>query len=102
MNKRDSELAGVPGGPANTPLQYTLARGEALQINQSLELTGSQLLADRPFADPALQGLDHTQVDVGLEQRHAHLAQHVLHVGFGDAGLAPHLFDEAREFVGEG
>lgn len=40
----------VAGGPADTPLQYTLARGESLQINQSLELTGSQLLADRPFA----------------------------------------------------
>jgi len=42
--------AGVAGGPAGTPLQYTLARGESLQINQSLELTGSQVVADRPFA----------------------------------------------------
>ncbi len=40
----------VAGGPAGTPLQYTLARGESLQINQNLELTGSPLLGDRPFA----------------------------------------------------
>ena len=42
------------------------------------------------------------QRDVGLEQRHAHLAQHVLHVVFGDAGLAAHRLDEAAEAVGEG
>jgi len=40
----------VGGGPAGAPLLYTLARGEALQINQKHELSGSQLLADRPFA----------------------------------------------------
>jgi hypothetical protein len=40
----------VQGGPADLPLQYTLARGEALQINQTKELTGSRLTADRPFA----------------------------------------------------
>jgi len=33
----------------------------------------------------------HRQGDVRFEQRHAHLAQHVLHVGLGDAGLAPEL-----------
>lgn len=40
----------VQGGPAGVPIVYTLARGEALQINQSKELTGSSLTADRPFA----------------------------------------------------
>ena len=32
---------------AKFSVQYTLARGESLQINQNLELTGSQLLGDR-------------------------------------------------------
>ena len=41
---------GVQGGPAGQARQYTLARGESLQINQTLELTGSQVFADRPFA----------------------------------------------------
>ncbi|MBA3546137.1 MAG: IgGFc-binding protein [Nannocystis sp.] len=40
----------VLGGPAGSPLQYTLARGESLQINQNFELTGSQLLGNRAFA----------------------------------------------------
>jgi hypothetical protein len=41
---------GVQGGPPGVPLQYTLAAGEALQINQTKELTGSPLSADKPFA----------------------------------------------------
>ncbi|MBL9105029.1 MAG: IgGFc-binding protein [Myxococcales bacterium] len=40
----------VLGGPAGQPIVYTLKRGEALQINQTKELTGSLLTADRPFA----------------------------------------------------
>lgn len=40
----------VKGGPAEQPIVYTLGRGEALQINQTKELTGSLLTADRPFA----------------------------------------------------
>jgi len=40
----------VQGGPAGQTREYTLARGESLQINQQLELTGSQVSADRPFA----------------------------------------------------
>lgn len=34
--------------------------------------------------------------------RQAHLAQHVLHVAFGDAGLAAQFFDQARQFFGQG
>jgi hypothetical protein len=44
----------------------------------------------------------HRQRHVGLQQGHAHFAQHVGHVGFGDAGLAAHFFDEAGKFVGKG
>jgi hypothetical protein len=43
----------------------------------------------------------HRQAHVGFEQGHAHLAQHLLDVVFGDAGLAAHLLDEAGEFFGE-
>jgi hypothetical protein len=41
---------GVDGGPAGELLEYTLDRGEALQINQELELTGSPVYGDKPFA----------------------------------------------------
>ncbi|MEM1031579.1 MAG: IgGFc-binding protein [Myxococcota bacterium] len=39
---------GLPGGPANAPLTYTLARGEYLQLTQDQELTGSPIQADKP------------------------------------------------------
>ena len=39
---------------------------------------------------------------IGLEQCHAHFAQHVLHVVLGDAGLPAHGLDQARQTVGEG
>jgi len=44
----------------------------------------------------------HRQGHVGLQQGHAHLAQHVGDVAFGDAGLAAHLLDDAGKFFGEG
>jgi hypothetical protein len=44
-------LAGtpVPGTAANTPATYTLNRGQTLQFEQELELTGSVLLATKPI-----------------------------------------------------
>eukprot|EP01041_Mallomonas_annulata_P041633 gene41633-biopygen33182 len=44
----------------------------------------------------------HWQRHVRLQQGHAHFAQHVLHIGLGDTGLATHFLDEAGEFVGKG
>ena len=41
---------GVKGGPAGVPLTYKMDRGESLQLNQTQELTGSPVLADKPFA----------------------------------------------------
>jgi hypothetical protein len=35
--------AGVSGGPANTPITYTLAAGEYVQISQAEELSGSPI-----------------------------------------------------------
>jgi uncharacterized protein YfiM (DUF2279 family) len=52
-------------------------------------------LAERFVLDPGNEVAHHRQGHVGLQQRHAHLAQHVLHIGFGDAGLASHFLDEA-------
>ena len=40
----------VKGGPAGAPITYTLTRGQSLQIKQVEELTGSTILADKPFA----------------------------------------------------
>ena len=59
------------------------------------------LLPQRFFLDAGDEVAHHGQGNVGLQQRHAHFAQHVGNVGFGDAGLAAHLLDESREFVGE-
>ena len=43
-------------------------------------------LADGLLLDPGEEGLHHAELDVGLEQREAHLAQRHLHVGFGQLG----------------
>jgi hypothetical protein len=58
-------------------------------------------LAQRLFLDAGNEVAHHGQGHVGFQQGHAHFAQHVLHIGLGDAGLAAHLFDKAREFIGE-
>ncbi|MEZ4384526.1 MAG: IgGFc-binding protein [Nannocystaceae bacterium] len=39
---------GVAAAPANVPTDYTLNRGETMQIAQTQELTGSPILADKP------------------------------------------------------
>ena len=41
------------------------------------------------------------QGHIGLEQGHAHFAQHVGHIGFSDPGLPADLLDQLREFVGK-
>ena len=51
--------------------------------------------AERLVLDAGDEVAHHRQRDVGFEQGHAHFAQHVLHVVFGDAGLAAHRLDEA-------
>ena len=40
--------ANVPAAPAGAPVKYALARGETIQFNQSAELTGSPLVANKP------------------------------------------------------
>ena len=58
--------------------------------------------AERLIFDAGDEVAHDRQRDVGLEQRHAHLAQHVLHIAFGDAGLSAHRLDEAAQPIGEG
>ena len=41
--------AGVPAGPANTPLKLTLNRGQQVQITQPAELTGSPIESTQPI-----------------------------------------------------
>ena len=62
---------------------------------------GQHFLAQRAFLDVGDEVLDHRQGDVRFEQGHAHLAQGVLHVGFGHAGLAAQGFDYAGKAIGE-
>jgi hypothetical protein len=40
--------AGVPGGPANTPVMYTLGRGQTLELAQAQELIGSPIQSTKP------------------------------------------------------
>jgi len=60
------------------------------------------LATERAGLDPGDEIAHHRQGDVGFEERHAHLAQHVLDVVFGDAGLATHRLDEPAEAIGQG
>ena len=69
-----------------------LARGEGAQ----------HLLPQCFFFDPRHKVAHHGQGHVGLEQRHSDFAQHVGHIGLGDARLPTHAFDEAAEFVRKG
>jgi len=39
---------GIPGGAANSPLTFSLNRGQHAQISQQAELTGSVIQADKP------------------------------------------------------
>jgi hypothetical protein len=39
---------GIPSGPANTPLSFTLQKGQQAQLSQSLYLTGSVLQSTKP------------------------------------------------------
>jgi hypothetical protein len=41
---------GLPGGPANTPMTFTLNRGQAAQFLQPTRLAGSVLQADKPVS----------------------------------------------------
>jgi hypothetical protein len=64
-----------------------LAGREALQ----------DLLADGLLAHLRDEVAHHRQRDVGLEQREPDLAQHLLGVRLGQAGLAAQRLDDARE-----
>jgi hypothetical protein len=56
---------------------------------------GEHFLAQRAGFHRFDEVLDHRQRDVGFQQGQAHLAQRVLHVGFGDARLPAQGLDDA-------
>ncbi len=58
-------------------------------------------LVDRPIAHAIDEGLDDLEVDVGLEQRHANLAQRQLDRLFGQSSLAANLAEDVLQAVGE-
>ena len=53
------------------------------------------------FADAVDERLHHGQRNVGLKQRHAHFAQRVLGVGFGQPRFAAQRLDDARQTAGQ-
>jgi hypothetical protein len=59
------------------------------------------LLAEGFFLDAGDEFLDHRQGHIGFEQGHAHLAQHVGDVVFGQTCLAAEILDDAAEALGE-
>ena len=59
------------------------------------------LLADGLGPDLGNEVLDHRQRDVGLQQRHAHLAQCLLDIVLGQAGLATQFLDDTGEALGK-
>ena len=58
-------------------------------------------LAERLLLDARDEVAHHGKRDVGFEQGHAHLAQHVLHVLLGESSLAAHGLDDARQLGGQ-
>ena len=62
---------------------------------------GGDLGAERLLLHALDEGLDHRQRDVGLEQRHAHLAQGLADVFFGDAAAAAQRVDRAGQPRGQ-
>ena len=80
---------------------HTLAHGggQFAVDDRHQHLTGRErahhLFAQGFFFDPGNKVAHHRQGHIGLQQGHAHLAHHLADVVFGDAGLAPHGFDDA-------
>ena len=68
-------------------------------------LTGGQranhFLAQRLVFDAGNEIAHHGQRHVGFEQRHAHFAQHIRDIGFGDSRLSADLPDHARQFFAQ-
>ena len=70
-------------------LDHLLRRGEALE----------DLLAERPLAHPLDERLDHPEMDVGLEEDHADLAQRRVERFGGDPSLALEPVENVLELV---
>jgi hypothetical protein len=66
--------AGVAGTGAGVPAQYTLSRGQYLQITQPVELTGTAVQSDRPVAVIGAS----TLVDLPLDRKRADTAEQML------------------------
>ncbi len=53
------------------------------------------------FLHPLEKGPGHAHMDIGLQQGHAHLAQHDFEVGFSDLRLAPEGLHRLAELLGK-
>jgi hypothetical protein len=77
-----------------------LLEDDLLDLQRGVERP-RELLAHGTVADAALHRLDDRQVDVGLEQRQADLAEHLVDVGLGQPALAAQAGEDAVETVAE-
>ena len=86
-------------------LAFAHHRGELAVDDADQGLAGRQRAGDFGAEGLILDAGDEVahdrQRDVGLEQGHAHLAQHVLDVVLGNAGLAAHRLDDAAQPISE-
>ena len=84
----------------------THSRGQFLVDDADQNLAGLQgsqhFTAECFFFDPGDEVAHHRQRDIGLQQSHAHFAQHFVDIVFRDTGLSPQSFDQSGQFVSEG
>ena len=73
-------------------LDHLLARGDALQ----------HLAAHGPLLDPVDQFPCDTEVDVGLQEGQADLAERLVHVPFGEAAAVAQAVEDRGELIGQG
>ena len=90
-------LSGRTPSPISAISSSWMMRDQRLARRQALV----DLLPDDLGADRLDERLDDRQRDVGLEQRHAHLAQRVGDVLVGQAPAAAQAFDDALQAFGQ-
>ncbi len=94
-----------PGIEGNPLVRIAHDSGELAMNDANQGLARAQraddLLANCLLPDRRDEVLDHRQGDIGLEQRHAHLAQGVVDVGFGQTRFALERLHDAGKAVGQ-
>ena len=89
----------LAAGPTHEIDEFTVDDLYELLVGRE---ASQNVLTDRAFADPGQEVLDDLEVDVGFEERHAHVAQGFVDIRLGDLPGAADTAKDVFEFVGEG